>query len=46
MLRLVCLGDNITAKEKERDGILKLTPRLQQSLSNWKIISKIRSIKN
>ena len=39
MPTLVCLGDSITAKEKDSDGILKLTPRLQQNLSNWNIIN-------
>ena len=39
MPTLVCLGDSITAKEKDPEGILKLTPRLQQNLSNWNIIN-------
>ncbi|MEM7758788.1 MAG: GDSL-type esterase/lipase family protein [Cyanobacteria bacterium P01_A01_bin.40] len=39
MPTLVCLGDSITAQEKDREGFLKLTPRLQQSLPNWKIIN-------
>ena len=32
MPTLVCLGDSITAKEKDPDGVLKLTPRIQQNL--------------
>ena len=39
MPTLVCLGDSITAKEKDPQGNLKLTPRLQQNLSNWNIIN-------
>ena len=39
MPTLVCLGDSITAKEKDPNGLLKLTPRLQQNLSNWDIIN-------
>lgn len=39
MPTLVCLGDSITAKEQDPQGILKLTPRLQQSLADWKIIN-------
>lgn len=36
---LVCLGDSITAKEKDPSGVLKLVPRLQKNLSSWKIIN-------
>ena len=36
---LVCLGDSITAKKKDRNGILKLTPRLQQGLPDWNVIN-------
>ncbi|MEM9510911.1 MAG: GDSL-type esterase/lipase family protein [Cyanobacteria bacterium P01_E01_bin.35] len=39
MPTLVCLGDSITAQQKDREGVLKLTPRLQQSLPNWKVIN-------
>ena len=39
MPTLVCLGDSITAKEKDPQGNLKLTPRLQQNLSNWNVIN-------
>ena len=39
MPTLVCLGDSITAKEKDPDGLLKLTPRLQQNLPNWDVIN-------
>lgn len=39
MPTLVCLGDSITAKERDFEGMLKLTPRLQQSLSDWTIIN-------
>ena len=39
MPTLVCLGDSITAKEQDPEGIFKLTPRLQQNLSNWNIIN-------
>jgi lysophospholipase L1-like esterase len=39
MPTLVCLGDSITAKEKDSTGVLKLTPRLQTSLSDWTIIN-------
>jgi isoamyl acetate esterase len=39
MPKLVCLGDSITAKEKDSNGVLKLTPRLQNTLSNWTIIN-------
>ena len=33
------MGDSITAKERDSDGVLKLTPRLQQNLSYWNIIN-------
>lgn len=39
MFTLVCLGDSITAKEKDPSGTLKLTPRLKQLLPNWTIIN-------
>ena len=39
MPTLVCLGDSITAKEKDPSGVLKLVPRLKQNLSSWKIIN-------
>ena len=39
MLTLVCLADSITAKERDSEGILKLTLRLQQNLAHWKIIN-------
>lgn len=39
MPTLVCLGDSITAKERDSEGILKLTPRLQQNLAHWNIIN-------
>jgi isoamyl acetate esterase len=38
MPTLVCLGDSITAKEKDSTGTLKLTPRLRQALPNWTVI--------
>ena len=37
MPKLVCLGDSITAKEKDPSGTLKLIPRLKQALPNWTI---------
>ena len=36
---LVCLGDSITAKEHDADGIPKLTPRLRNNLPNWTVIN-------
>ncbi|PSB10952.1 esterase [Pleurocapsa sp. CCALA 161] len=39
MPKLICLGDSITAKEKDPNGILKLVPRLKQALPNWTIIN-------
>ena len=39
MPTLVCLGDSITAKDRDPSGILKLTPRLQEKLPNWIIIN-------
>lgn len=39
MPKLICLGDSITAKEKDPSGTLKLTPRLKQVLPNWIIIN-------
>ncbi|MEM6614669.1 MAG: GDSL-type esterase/lipase family protein, partial [Cyanobacteria bacterium P01_C01_bin.72] len=39
MPKLICLGDSITAKEKDPSGTLKLTPRLKQVLPNWTIIN-------
>jgi lysophospholipase L1-like esterase len=38
MPKLICLGDSITAKEKDPSGILKLVPRLKTALPNWNII--------
>ena len=39
MPKLICLGDSITAKEKDFSGTLKLTPRLKQVLPSWTIIN-------
>ena len=39
MPKLICLGDSITAKEKDPSGTLKLTPRLKQVLPSWTIIN-------
>ncbi|MEM7594000.1 MAG: GDSL-type esterase/lipase family protein [Cyanobacteria bacterium P01_A01_bin.83] len=39
MPKLICLGDSITAKEKDPNGTLKLTPRLKQVLPSWTIIN-------
>lgn len=39
MPKLICLGDSITAKEKDPSGTLKLTPRLQRVLPSWTIIN-------
>lgn len=39
MPTLVCLGDSITAKEKDSTGTVKLTPRLRQALPNWTVIN-------
>lgn len=39
MPKLVCLGDSITAKEKDKSGTVKLTPRLQKVLPSWTIIN-------
>ena len=39
MPTLVCLGDSITAKEKDPDGVLKLTPRIQQNLPHQTVIN-------
>ena len=39
MPKLICLGDSITAKEKDPSGILKLVPRLKQALPDWTIIN-------
>jgi lysophospholipase L1-like esterase len=39
MPTLVCLGDSITAKEKDSAGTIKLTPRLKQALPNWTVIN-------
>ena len=39
MPKLICLGDSITANEKDPSGTLKLTPRLKQVLPNWTIIN-------
>ena len=36
---LVCLGDSITAKEHDADGVPKLTPRLRDNLPNWTVIN-------
>ena len=36
---LVCLGDSITAKEYDADGVPKLTPRLRDNLPNWTVIN-------
>ncbi|MDJ0588638.1 MAG: GDSL-type esterase/lipase family protein [Pleurocapsa sp. MO_226.B13] len=39
MPKLICLGDSITAKEKDPSGTLKLTPRLKQVFPGWIIIN-------
>ncbi|WP_019508871.1 GDSL-type esterase/lipase family protein [Pleurocapsa sp. PCC 7319] len=39
MPKLICLGDSITAKEKDPNGTLKLTPRLKQVLPGWTIVN-------
>ncbi|MBE9047378.1 esterase [Pleurocapsales cyanobacterium LEGE 10410] len=39
MPKLICLGDSITAKEKDPSGILKLVPRLKAALPDWTIIN-------
>ena len=39
MSKLICLGDSITAKEKDSTGTIKLTPRLKQVLPGWTIIN-------
>jgi len=39
MSTLVCLGDSITAKEKDSEGIIKLTPRLKADFPNWTVIN-------
>ena len=39
MPTLVCLGDSITAREKDDSGAVKLTPRLQNFLSGWTVIN-------
>ena len=39
MPKLICLGDSITAKEKDPNEILKLVPRLKQALPDWTIIN-------
>ena len=39
MYTLVCLGDSITAKERDSDGGIKLTPRLQAKLPNWTVVN-------
>ena len=39
MPKLICLGDSITAKEKDPSGTIKLTPRLKQVLPGWTIIN-------
>ena len=39
MPKLICLGDSITAKEKDPSGTIKLTPRLNQVLPGWTIIN-------
>ena len=36
---LVCLGDSITAKQYDADGVPKLSPRLRNSLSDWTVIN-------
>ncbi|VEP13507.1 Lipolytic protein G-D-S-L family [Hyella patelloides LEGE 07179] len=39
MPKLICLGDSITAKEKDSSGTIKLTLRLKQVFSGWTIIN-------
>ncbi|MEM8672532.1 MAG: GDSL-type esterase/lipase family protein [Cyanobacteria bacterium P01_G01_bin.67] len=39
MPKLICLGDSITAKEKDPSGILKLVPRLKQALPDWTVMN-------
>lgn len=39
MPKLICLGDSITAKDKDPSGTIKLTPRLRQVLPSWTIIN-------
>lgn len=39
MPKLICLGDSITAKEKDPSGTLKLTPRLKKVFPGWIIIN-------
>ena len=39
MHTLVCLGDSITAKEQDSDGVFKLTPRIKKGLPNWTVIN-------
>ena len=39
MYTLVCLGDSITAKERDSEGVIKLTPRLQAKLPNWTVVN-------
>lgn len=39
MPKLVCLGDSITAKEKDKSGTVKITPRLERVLPGWTIIN-------
>ena len=36
---LICLGDSITAKEHDANGVPKLTPRLRDNLPNWTVIN-------
>lgn len=37
MNTLVCFGDSITADETFWNGTQRLTPRLQEQFSNWKV---------
>ncbi|HFK1766102.1 esterase [Bacillus wiedmannii] len=39
MKTLVCFGDSITADEMFFDGTPRLTPRLQEMFSNWKVVN-------
>ena len=39
MPKIICLGDSITAKEKDSIGTIKLTPRLRRVLPGWTIIN-------
>lgn len=39
MSLLVCFGDQMIAKEVERDGTPRLTPRLRKELQDWTVIN-------